>query len=31
MAIGSAKNRKQYERERKFFLLNGYAPWEVEK
>ena len=28
---GSAKNRNQYEKERKFFLSNGYAPWEVEK
>lgn len=28
---GSAKNRKQYYRERKFFIAKGYAPWEVEK
>lgn len=27
---GSARNRKQYERERKFFLKNGLCPWEVE-
>ena len=31
MAIGSAKNKAQYERERKFFKEKGYAPWEVEK
>lgn len=28
---GSNRNRKQYERERKFFIEKGYAPWEVEK
>lgn len=28
---GSARNRKQYNRERKFFEEKGYAPWEVEK
>ena len=28
---GSARNRKQYNRERKFFKDNGYASWEVEK
>lgn len=28
---GSARNRKQYNRERKFFKEKGYAPWEVEK
>ena len=28
---GSARNRKQYGRERKFFKEKGYAPWEVEK
>lgn len=28
---GSARNRNQYERERKFFKSNGYATWEVEK
>ena len=28
---GSTKNRKQYEKERKFFIEKGYAPWEVEK
>lgn len=28
---GSSRNRKQYERERKFFKEKGYAPWEVEK
>ena len=31
MAIGSARNRNQYNRERKFFKEKGYAPWEVEK
>ena len=31
MVIGSARNRKQYNRERKFFKDNGYASWEVEK
>ena len=28
---GSARNRKQYNRERKFFKEKGVAPWEVEK
>ena len=28
---GSAINRKQYERERKFFKEKGVCPWEVEK
>ena len=28
---GSARNRKQYNRERNFFKVKGYAPWEVEK
>lgn len=28
---GSAKNKKQYERERKFFKDKGICPWEVEK
>lgn len=28
---GSNRNRKQYERERKFFIEKGYASWEVEK
>lgn len=28
---GSNRNRKQYNRERKFFKEKGYAPWEVEK
>lgn len=28
---GSAKNKKQYDRELKFFKAKGYAPWEVEK
>ena len=28
---GSARNRKQYERERKFFKEKGVCPWEVEK
>lgn len=28
---GSARNKAQYERERKFFKEKGYAPWEVER
>ena len=28
---GSAKNKQQYERERKFFKEKGVCPWEVEK
>lgn len=28
---GSSRNKRQYERERKFFKEKGYAPWEVEK
>ena len=28
---GSARNRKQYGRERKFFKEKGVCPWEVEK
>ena len=28
---GSAKNKAQYERERKFFKEKGVCPWEVEK
>ena len=28
---GSARNKAQYERERKFFKEKGYAPWEIEK
>lgn len=28
---GSNRNRKQYERERKFFKEKGVCPWEVEK
>ena len=28
---GSNRNRKQYERERKFFIEKGVCPWEVEK
>ncbi len=28
---GSAKNKQQYERERKFFKEKGICPWEVEK
>ena len=28
---GSARNRKQYYRERKFFKEKGICPWEVEK
>ena len=28
---GSSRNKRQYERERKFFKEKGYATWEVEK
>ena len=28
---GSSKNKRQYERERKFFKEKGVCPWEVEK
>ena len=28
---GSARNKAQYERERKFFKEKGVCPWEVEK
>ena len=28
---GSAKNKAQYERERKFFKEKGVCPWDVEK
>ena len=31
MVIGSARNRKQYNRERNFFKEKGVASWEVEK
>lgn len=31
MVIGSSRNKRQYERERKFFKEKGVVPWEVEK
>lgn len=31
MDIGSARNKQQYERERKFFKEKGICPWEVKK
>lgn len=28
---GSSRNKRQYQRERKFFIEKGVCPWEVEK